>query len=59
MPKVTFTADECRRKAQEFRELAERAPRPVVRNTLLEIASTWDRLAVTLERQQRHNGGEH
>jgi hypothetical protein len=58
MAKPTFTTDECRKSAQEFRELAERESRPRVRATLLEIARTWDRVAATLERQRQHDGGE-
>jgi hypothetical protein len=58
MAKPTFTVGECRKSAQEFRELAEREPRPRVRETLLEIARLWDSVAATLERQQKRDGDE-
>jgi hypothetical protein len=58
MPKPTFTAEECRKNARDFREFAKHEVRPVVRETMLEIARLWERLAVTIERQRPHDGTE-
>ena len=40
------TSRECRERAAECREMAEREPNPHVRAILKDMAQTWERLAI-------------
>jgi hypothetical protein len=41
-----ITSRECRERAAECREMAEREPNPHVRAILNDMAQTWERLAI-------------
>jgi hypothetical protein len=46
-----LTAKECRQRARNSRELAERTSNPLVLETLLNVARVYDRLALELDHQ--------
>jgi hypothetical protein len=41
-----ITPGECAERAAECRQMAQRAPNPTVQAILIDIARTWERLAI-------------
>jgi hypothetical protein len=50
-----FTPAECRDRAADCRQMAERAPNMRVQGILLDIARTWTRLALEAEQWSQMN----
>jgi hypothetical protein len=50
-----FTPAECRDRAAECQQMAERAPNMRMQGILLDIARTWTRLAVEAEQWSQMN----
>jgi hypothetical protein len=50
-----ITHRECRERAAECREMAKRAPNASVQAILIDMARTWDRLALQILQSSPHD----